>query len=33
MSVVFIRRFNKLNKKIDYLTYVLDPENEDDEEK
>ena len=33
MSVVFIRRFNKLNKKIDYLRYVLDPENEDDEEK
>ena len=33
MSVVFIKRFNKLNKKIDYLRYVLDPENEDDEEK
>lgn len=33
MSVVFIKRFNKLNKKIDYLTYVLEPENEDDEEK
>ena len=33
MSVFFIRRFNKLNKKIDYLTYVLEPENEDDEEK
>ena len=33
MSVVFIKRINKLNKKIDYLTYVLEPENEDDEEK
>ena len=33
MSVVFINRFNKLKRKIDYLTYVLDPENEDDEEK
>ena len=33
MSVVFINRFNKLNKKINYLTYVLEPENENDEEK
>jgi hypothetical protein len=33
MSVVFINRFNKLKRKIDYLTYVLEPENEDDEEK
>lgn len=33
MSVVFINRFNKLNRKIDYLKYVLEPENEDDEEK